>query len=105
MKNKSFPKELFEDKIAILAPTTCGSDDSLRSGCYCPKSWEHVVERLLVEIEEYSVKHNLNLRVNQIKEKFGSLRVYTTHDHITDVYDLINKAAEEIDLVSEIHES
>jgi hypothetical protein len=72
--------EEFKTKYPLLFKEGC-----LRSGFYCPEGWLPLVHRLCSVIE-----HQINnyipeeirgeIYINQIKEKFGTLRVYLNQE-------------------------
>jgi hypothetical protein len=52
------------------------------------EGWRKIVEKLVDDI----IKIAPNTEINQIKEKFGTLRFYCSGDGRDDIYDLIKKA-------------
>ncbi len=45
-------------------------------GFYLPKGWETLFDELCKELTEYVTRKNLIFQITQVKEKFGTLRVY-----------------------------
>lgn len=82
----------FESKLERLAPTVCGGG-AFVCGCWCPRGWEKLVEDLVVEVEKLAVAQNLSLlRIDQIKEKFGGLRVYFNRVESEEIRNLVSSA-------------
>ena len=64
-------------------------------GCFCGNGWFKLIDELLTDIE--SLNPDESIKVDQIKEKFGGLRIYLNHygedDKIADqILDLIGMA-------------
>lgn len=66
---------LLEDELVRLCPVTMGHG-ALRGGLDCPAGWTQIVRKLACAVEEYAVKNHKDLKVVQVKSKFGGLRYY-----------------------------
>lgn len=83
----------FFDALKQKCPTIFG-DGSATYDFSCPPGWEKLVAELSLCLEEHAVAHNPELRVSQVKSKFGGLRYYVdAGDEV--VYKLIETAERE----------
>ena len=48
-------------------------------GIQCPNSWYEIIDTLCARIQSYANQNGLICEANQIKTKFGGLRVYLTY--------------------------
>jgi len=62
-------------------------------GFECGDGWFDLINNLITKIDELDV--NNEVRIFQIKEKFGGLRVYIDGPGTDEIYDLIEKAENE----------
>lgn len=86
------PEKDFQSRLEDLAPTVCGSG-AFACGCWCPAGWEKLVTDLVVEVErEAAATGQALLRIDQIKEKFGGLRVYFNRIPSNKIQDLVSAA-------------
>lgn len=46
----------------------------------CPQGWERIVEDLVSQLEHHAKTTNKDLRVEQIKSKYGGLRCYVSNE-------------------------
>ena len=46
---------------------------------FIPDSWKPLVKPIIQKIEEYNASHKSKISVLQVKEKFGSLRMYMSY--------------------------
>jgi len=70
-------------------------------GFECNGGWASLIDGILCLVGKYGAKHNLNVRVVQVKEKFGLLRIYVhggdvVIDRILDVAELVSSCTCEI---------
>ena len=65
-------------KLELLYPALF--DSPRRCGCYVPSGWDSVLLAVCALLNDYRIHLMPELRIEQIKEKFGSLRIYTTHN-------------------------
>jgi len=71
-------------------------------GIECNDGWKHLYEPILEKIVEYNKEHEDNpIEVHQIKEKFGTLRIYLSH-YTDELSDMIDKAEGESEHTCEI---
>ena len=69
-KNAEFKE--FQDKYPTLFP-----EDYPKRDFYLPYGWREPLHKLFAYMEKYATEHEM-FHVNQVKEKFWGLRVYTT---------------------------
>jgi len=60
-------------------------------GIECGPGWWDLIEEASMKIENINRLKGYNIKVNQIKEKFGGLRYYVSHGD-DDVWDIIREA-------------
>jgi hypothetical protein len=61
-------------------------------GFECGDGWFAILQELFNKLEQYAVQNNLdNFYIMQVKEKFGSLRVYTSYEN-EEISSLIEQA-------------
>lgn len=46
-------------------------------GFETPDGWNELVEKLLVELDEYGMKNKVEIKILQLKSKFSLIRCYT----------------------------
>lgn len=74
----------FFDDLRERCPTIM-PEGSLSCWCDCPAGWETLVRKLSCDLEVYAKTNGVDLRVDQIKSKFGGLRYYVSGgDETTD---------------------
>lgn len=70
-------------------------------GFECDAGWHPILEELFQKIDKLQKEQELEIKVTQVKEKFGGLRVYV--DGATDdVYKLINEAEDKASKTCEV---
>jgi hypothetical protein len=69
MEKLSIEERLRERHPNLMRDVTCG--------CFCGEGWFDLIDSLLTDIE--SLNQDKSIKVNQIKEKFGGLRIYLNH--------------------------
>jgi hypothetical protein len=77
-------------------------DNLLHEGILCGDGWFHLIEDLADRIEEEIVRLNMDgvsrrslPRAIQVKEKFGTLRIYTKHTAGTEIGSWIIEAEQQ----------
>ena len=68
------------------------TETSMCFGLECGNGWYDLIDRTCEKIQR--ILNGRNLRFTQIKEKFGSLRIYT-QPYIEEIDDIIDKAEDE----------
>ena len=70
-------------------------------GCECRDGWYELIYNLYDEINDLYAKYKIepNITVNQVKEKFGTLRFYYSIPSDTDI-NLVNEIDEVVDRYS-----
>lgn len=86
MKNNKFTKQLFNKypelcEYGLLTKEKCQQLISW-NGIECEYGWYDIINETLFEINKYCKQNKIlnKVRVCQIKEKFGGLRIYIDYD-------------------------
>lgn len=96
------PETDFQTRLESLAPTVCGSG-AFVCGCWCPQGWEKLVEELLVRVDQIATASGQSLlRVDQIKEKFGGLRIYFNRVESEEIKKLVSEAEKKAFLTCDV---
>lgn len=71
-------------------------------GIECGDGWKHLYQPIIDKVNEYNKEHKDNpLQIDQIKEKFGELRIYLSY-HVKEIEDMIAIAEEKSHYTCEI---
>jgi len=101
MKNS---KEIIEKYPEIYGvPPFDMSKTLMEFGFECPDAWEPVIVELSEKIQTYLDEHkDVKINVQQVKEKFGTLRFYYSRDSFKPDETISKYIAEAEDKVTEI---
>lgn len=103
--NQKLTNQLYEKYPDFFADRTRPMNETCMCwGFDCGNGWYDILDEMCGEIEEvFKQEPDLRgvLRAVQVKEKFGTLRVYTNYYH-EKISDIINKAEEKSENVCEI---
>lgn len=91
MMNKQLEKQLIERFPSFFVDMyKSPMETCLAFGCDCGNGWAKLIWDTCEEIEQYLKTHELgyNFKFEQIKQKFGGLRIYSNGDQtICDILD------------------
>ena len=77
--NRELERKLCEDFPELFRDCTAPITHSLMPfGCECGDGWEPIIREACAKLDVVRRDRNATLRFVQIKEKFGSLRLYMT---------------------------
>lgn len=79
----------WEQSLAEKYPISC---KNIRCGAYAPEGWKSEIEQTLAHIEALSNLAGTNVSINQIKIKFGALRIYFTVPEHCEHRNLLNSS-------------
>jgi len=95
-----FDLELFDEFSSLFPPQDIREDltkSSLAFGFECGEGWYALIHEMLVKLKALNCK---GLQIDQVKEKFGTLRVYY-HMEEDDKYDEVNSIIADYETMSE----
>lgn len=75
--------------------------DKYKDVIECGRGWHPLLIPILEYVEKYNNEHEDKLEIEQIKEKFSTLRIYTNYS-IPELEDLIDKAEDLSDITCEM---
>ena len=92
--NKKVDRRQLQGKYGFLKPTNL-QEGLMAFGFECGEGWDLLLEDLFEKIDKIVKREKIeNFRVVQVKEKYGSLRVYCDYSN-KEIEELIDKAEEE----------
>ena len=77
-------------KYTIINPDPTLRDNLMAFGFMCGEGWYPLIEELLDKIQDIVDKNGYDFQVTQIKEKYGTLRVYMSAE-TNEISDLIQE--------------
>lgn len=83
-------KLLFAKYSSLFEPEEIRKDETkscMAWGFDCDDGWFNIIDNMLAELQELHIE---GLFIEQIKEKFGTLRVYTSGAY-QEVFDIVDK--------------
>lgn len=85
-------EKLLKRKYPEILKELDNSESPMYWGIECGNGWYHILDALFETIQNYIDKNNLSqTHTVQVKEKFGSLRVYLDFEDIV-IHELVNLA-------------
>ena len=107
LARKITPRDEWQRKLYLEYPKLFGQKDkSIKETCMCwgisvGIGWFPIIDLLCESIQRYIDKHTIEqIEFTQIKEKYGSLRIYTSY-HNEDIQALINTAEKLSEIICE----
>ena len=64
--------------------------------------WHLILSEAIDQLNEVAAKHNVEVRVGDVKEKFGTLRVYVDGGYSEEVWNDITPILDELERASKV---
>lgn len=88
-------------QYTIIKPDPTLKNNLMAFGFMCGKGWYPLIIELLDKLQAIEDRDQKGLEVLEVKEKFGTLRVYTSYA-TDEIFDLINKYEKKSETTCEV---